>query len=901
MYEAHFGLTASPFRLSPDPSFFFGSKGHKRALAYLRYGLTQKEGFIVVTGSPGTGKTTLARALLEELAKNKVIVSELNTTHLEADDVLRMVAASFGLEHENLTKASLLKRLERFFLTKYRAGYHCLLMVDESQNLPFGSLEELRMLSNFYAGKHALLQIFLLGQQQFRDALYDPKLEQLRQRVVAATHLDPLNAKETRAYILHRLNHVGWKQNPQFTQRAFAYIYTLTTGIPRRINTFCDRLMLFASLEEVTEINDAHVKAVAKELMYEVTSNKSGITTEAASNPSQTSFELATMEEATPSEIINIEEEFRQEEELQASEISQTEIVQNAPLLVPEEEKLEKLTAQKQTVFEDQSPSSSNDILSAKNESNDTAADDSSSKVTTNNNKKQKRKHQNKQYTSVKKTPYSKSRNSTQTSPRKNVEHKPQYLNQQPGLGLVALAVEYYHQPDEHKELLRSSSVLPPGIAELFRVAMGKLHIDLDAFEGLSDMSQADLKEAARCFIKEILLSNSSDYYRRLGLTKTASQEQIKAHYQILFKLFQPDQEKDAGQWNESFAIKINQAYVSLREKNKRDAYDYFLDSLEIVEIDQEIEVAPGSVDVPDISDKPSLKLEAGNAHKTFLAVVKNNRNMIIASVIFMIIGLASVVFAPSLFDLQAPNQFVDRQRDGFLTNAPTENIPLSPIDEHDINRIDTVLNSDSEFGEPTLFNDSTDLNSPITNIVNQNIDSTSLNKSTREKNSEPKIRNDIVSQKTTTLATEKPGSLKTNEPVKKLETVKQNIVKDIPRKELDAVMSLFYQSYKEGDLKEFIRLFYKSAITNDRKNRVGIAKDYSRLFSSTDKRSISIENLEWNIVGNKAIGIGDFIVRIVKTGDTETKSFEGTIRLVALKGRGKTRFKEMYHAYSED
>ncbi len=895
MYEAHFGLTASPFRLSPDPSFFFGSKGHKRALAYLRYGLTQKEGFIVVTGSPGTGKTTLARALLEELSKNKVIVSELNTTHLEADDVLRMVAASFGLEHENLAKASLLNRLERFFLTKYRAGYHCLLMVDESQNLPFGSLEELRMLSNFYAGKHALLQIFLLGQQQFRDALYDPKLEQLRQRVVAATHLDPLNAKETRAYILHRLNHVGWKQNPNFTQRAFAYIYTLTTGIPRRINTFCDRLMLFASLEEITEINDTHVKAVAKELMYEVTSNKSDITTETASDPSQTSLELTTMEELTPSEIINIEEEFRQEEELQASEISQTEIVQNAPLLVPEEENIEKLAAQEKTAFEAQASFSRNEVLSDKNESNDIAHDDSSSKV-----KNKKRKGQNKSYASVKKTLYSKSRNNTQTSPRKNVEHKPQYLNQQPGLGLVALAVEYYHQPDEHKELLCSSSILPPGIDELFRVAMGKLHIDLDAFEGLSDMSQADLKEAARRFIKEILLSNASDYYRRLGLTKTASQEQIKAHYQILFKLFQPDQEKDAGQWNESFTIKINQAYVSLREKNKRDAYDYFLDSLEIVELDQEVEVDQGSVSVSDISDKLPLKLEAGDANKTFLSVVKNNMYMIIATVIFMIIGVVSVVLAPSLFDLQ-PNQFVDKQRDGSLMNAPTENIPLSPTDEHDINRIDTVLNSDLEFGEPKVFDGSAGSNSPITNFINENINSTTLNKSAQEKPPGFKIRNNILSQQTTTLSTEKLGSLKTNEQVKKLETVKQNTVKVIPKKELDAMMSLFYQSYKEGDLKEFIRLFYKSAITNDRKNRVGIAKDYSRLFSSTDKRSINIENLEWNTVGNKAVGIGDFIVRTVKTGDTETKSFEGTIRLVVLKERGKIRFKEMYHAYSED
>ncbi|MDH5257567.1 MAG: XrtA-associated ATPase, partial [Gammaproteobacteria bacterium] len=270
MYEEFYGFKSVPFRLSPDPAFFFGSQGHKRALAYLRYGLNQKEGFIVITGAPGTGKTTLARALLQETSRDKIVVAELNTTHLDADDVLRMVAASFGLEHENLPKATLLKRLESFFISRARAGYHVLLLVDEAQNLPHNSLEELRMLSNFYLGKDALIQIFLLGQEQFRNNLYSNELEQLRQRVVASSHLEPLNQQETREYIEHRLKLAGWSGNPLISDRAYVRLFALTKGVPRRINTFCERLLLYGALEELTEIHDENIKTVAKELMYEI-------------------------------------------------------------------------------------------------------------------------------------------------------------------------------------------------------------------------------------------------------------------------------------------------------------------------------------------------------------------------------------------------------------------------------------------------------------------------------------------------------------------------------------------------------------------------------------------------------------------------------------------------------
>lgn len=270
MYENFYHLRAKPFRLSPDPTFFFASRGHKRALAYLRYGLNQAEGFVVITGAPGTGKTTLAQILLQEMDQSDVVVAHLTTTQLEADEMLRMVLASFGLRYESQDKAGMLKTLEAFFMARARERKRVLLVVDEAQNLPPRSLEELRMLSNLQVGDKALLQTFLLGQVQFRQMLDHPDLEQLRQRVIANYHLSALAADECQSYVESRLKHVGWQDDPHFTERAYATIFDYTEGVPRRINMLCDRVMLFSSLEERHTVDEQLLKDVTDELQNEI-------------------------------------------------------------------------------------------------------------------------------------------------------------------------------------------------------------------------------------------------------------------------------------------------------------------------------------------------------------------------------------------------------------------------------------------------------------------------------------------------------------------------------------------------------------------------------------------------------------------------------------------------------
>lgn len=271
MYETYYGLSAKPFQLKPDPNFFFGSKGHKRAMAYLEYGLGQREGFIVITGEVGAGKTTLVRNLFRKLESEKIIAAQIVNTHLNSNDTLRMVVAAFGLPFKDATKAALLTKLEQFLLQCDKQGKRVLLIVDEAQNLSPRTVEELRMLSNFQTADNSLLQIFLLGQPEFRKTLLSGDMQQLLQRVIASYHLGPMDAAETQAYIEHRLHTVGWHGDPSLSEDAFTTIYDFTGGIPRKINTLCDRLFLMGYLEEIHNFSSAEVNEVISDIQQEFT------------------------------------------------------------------------------------------------------------------------------------------------------------------------------------------------------------------------------------------------------------------------------------------------------------------------------------------------------------------------------------------------------------------------------------------------------------------------------------------------------------------------------------------------------------------------------------------------------------------------------------------------------
>mgnify|MGYP000606677207 CR=1 FL=1 len=269
MYESFYGLASKPFQLNPDPSFYFGSKQHRRAKAYLEYGLLRNEGFIVITGEIGAGKTTIVRGLLESMDASSVTAANLVSTQLDAEDTLRMVGAAFGVRVKDVSKADLLMALEAFLVTQVSEGKRSLLIVDEAQNLTSRAVEELRMLSNFQFGKQALLQTFLVGQPEFRDILQHPNMQQLRQRVTATCHIGPLDVEETKGYIEHRLKCAGGSERPTFGPGAFEAIYKATAGIPRRINSVCDRLLLLGFLGEKENLAVEDVDEVVNEMRDE--------------------------------------------------------------------------------------------------------------------------------------------------------------------------------------------------------------------------------------------------------------------------------------------------------------------------------------------------------------------------------------------------------------------------------------------------------------------------------------------------------------------------------------------------------------------------------------------------------------------------------------------------------
>jgi general secretion pathway protein A len=269
MYEVFYNLKAEPFRLSPDHRFCFEHKGYARARAYMEYAFRRSEGFVMITGRPGTGKTTLIGELVEGLPKDEVYAANLVCTQLQADDLLKTVGYSFGIGSAKIDKAELLQRLTVLFNRWHREGRRALLIVDEAQDLAPSAMEELRLLTNIQLGGQPLLQIFLLGQPQLRDLILSPEMEQVHQRIVAASHIEGLQVDETEAYVMHRLRVVGWNGDPAIDRAIFPLIHKFSEGVPRRINLICSRLFLLGCVEQRHTIDVEDVRVVIAELQAE--------------------------------------------------------------------------------------------------------------------------------------------------------------------------------------------------------------------------------------------------------------------------------------------------------------------------------------------------------------------------------------------------------------------------------------------------------------------------------------------------------------------------------------------------------------------------------------------------------------------------------------------------------
>lgn len=270
MYEEYFGLSSRPFQLTPDPEIFFESSVHQKAMSYLQYGLSQGEGFIVISGNVGTGKTTVANHLVAQLNDENIIAKQLVTPNLSPDDLIVAISKLFMLHPEGNSKAAHIAEITDYIKRLHNLGKRLLLLIDEAQNLPIESIEELRMLSNIQVDGKAVIQSFLLGQSELDDILSAPQLEQFRQRVIASAKLTPLSLLELSNYINYRLEKAGWSGEPLFTEDAIEKTHSYTQGIPRKINTFLDRVLLFAFLEEKQKVDEEVIGSVIKEVSGEV-------------------------------------------------------------------------------------------------------------------------------------------------------------------------------------------------------------------------------------------------------------------------------------------------------------------------------------------------------------------------------------------------------------------------------------------------------------------------------------------------------------------------------------------------------------------------------------------------------------------------------------------------------
>ena len=274
MYLEFFGLEEKPFALTPNPKFLFLSEQHGKALDHLLYGIQQQEGFVVISGDIGTGKTTLCRALLEQLDAETVITALILNPLLNEEELLRAINQDFKLLAEGSTRKELLDELNSFLLETLAEGKTAVLIIDEAQNLSTSCLELVRLLSNLETNKEKLIQILLVGSEELPVKLEQPELRSLEQRIPVRYHLQPLEEKEARSYIQHRLSMAGAKGTISLDKKAYGEIYRFSKGVPRLINMIADRSLLAAYLAESRKIRRVNVDQARESLKGEMPSRE---------------------------------------------------------------------------------------------------------------------------------------------------------------------------------------------------------------------------------------------------------------------------------------------------------------------------------------------------------------------------------------------------------------------------------------------------------------------------------------------------------------------------------------------------------------------------------------------------------------------------------------------------
>jgi general secretion pathway protein A len=265
VYLEYYGLTEAPFDITPNPRFLFYSPKHREAFNHLLYGIRERKGFVQLTGEVGAGKTTLCRAMLEQLDGHYATALILNPV-MSPNELMKAIAIEFGLPVNGLDRLDTLAVINQFLLQQVERDQDTVLIIDEAQDLTDELLEQVRLLSNLETDNRKLLQIVLMGQPELRDKLNNPRLRQLRQRITVRYHLSPLTRNEVNQYVQHRLQVSGANGNPHFTAPAMWRIYRYSQGIPRLVNAICDKALLAGFVGQQEKIDYRTVGHAAREL-----------------------------------------------------------------------------------------------------------------------------------------------------------------------------------------------------------------------------------------------------------------------------------------------------------------------------------------------------------------------------------------------------------------------------------------------------------------------------------------------------------------------------------------------------------------------------------------------------------------------------------------------------------
>ncbi len=959
MYESFYRLSTKPFGLNPDPDFIFTRRGHELAMAHLRYGISQSTGFVVITGAPGTGKTTLARVLLKELANNTtIVVAHLPSTHLAADDLLRVVADSFGLKYEGLTKPEILKLLNNFLLTCVRERKRTLLVIDEAQNLPLCAFEELRLLANLRLGAKALLQTILLGQEQFRQMLGTQEFSQIVQRVVANYHLVPLTLEETQAYIESRLIHANWQGNPHFSDGAIHCIHEHTEGIPRRINKFCERLLLYGYLEEQTEISQDIVQVVINEFQQE--------TPVLRRRPEDIEIDETALAEPpltvpyeTESESVN---EFKDNEEALADFSINTEnhneLIDKQDLpdmsfdpatfaLMPQEEENQKDKSEPKeqdlivepeqeaiATVDVEKPDQQNKVVEL--DDNNAVAMAHSAQPSFNvsdssafNRAKFRVIDGGKESGGSSSTSQFKS-NKPQISSTKDIEHK-----------LLKLVLAFQLSPKHFEHLTDPDAPSPKNAGRLLELATTDDNTIATALpQSLRGISQQNLQTAINFYIWEVLLKPGGDDYRVLGLQDDASSSEIKTHYQYL-KGFLNKQQAEHKNTSE-YISRIEKAYAALTNETEitetkvlplstpskqksREETDRIEEAYEILS-----EETIDSAKTPNPPFKKSDSDGKSGAYTKYLVFgliataigvgayktqFASNENEYLAAEAEPTTKQSekAIIFnstndSPEKVEESITDNTNIYDHEPMIETASVEN--STDIESDDFSLLDDGSDPWSEYSEISeIINDVSDTQEPLEEsfagqpkAISESVSIPQEKMITAPPEITQRPEQTIVAKQPVTIVQPRElpiATLYSDRATTKTVTTYNNIEKV----DLINLISNFTTAYEKGDINQFMKLFSINATSFDgtsQTDRNGIEADYIDLFRTTDARQIAIKNIAWSTNGNISDGLSDFVVTVKGIDNDHFEFISGVITFEVEKTQSGVFITQLTYQLSE-